>query len=53
MGSGSNDNSANILVVDQTFGKVRVINFFADAARTILGNHAIDFIGSGSLILNH
>jgi hypothetical protein len=51
MGSGandlvvldSNDNSANILVIDQTFGKVSVVNFFDDAARTVVGNHAIDF----------
>jgi len=51
MGSGandlvvldSNDTSANILVIDQTFGKVSVVNFFDDAARTIVGNHAIDF----------
>jgi hypothetical protein len=51
MGSGandllvldSNDSSANILVIDQTFGKVSVVNFFDDAARTIVGNHAIDF----------
>jgi hypothetical protein len=39
----SNDNSANILVIDQTFGKVSVVNFFDDAARTVVGNHAIDF----------
>jgi methionine-rich copper-binding protein CopC len=39
----SNDNSANILVIDQTFGKVSVVNFFDDAARTTVGNHAIDF----------
>jgi hypothetical protein len=51
MGSGandlvvldSNDNSANILVIDQTFGKVSVVNFFDDAGRTVVGNHAIDF----------
>ncbi len=51
MGSGSNDLvvldsndiSANILVIDQTFGKVSVVNFFDDAARTVVGNHAIDF----------
>jgi hypothetical protein len=42
MGSGSNDTSANIPVANQTFGKMSVINFFDDAARTILGNHAID-----------
>lgn len=39
----SNDNSANILEIDQTFGKVSVVNFFDDAARTIVGNHAVDF----------
>jgi len=39
----SNDDSANILVIDQTFGKVSVVNFFDDAARTVVGNHAIDF----------
>jgi len=39
----SNDNSANILVIDQTFGKVSVVNFFDDANRLTVGNHAIDF----------
>jgi hypothetical protein len=39
----SNDNSANILVIDQTFGKVSVVNFFDDADLDVVGNHAIDF----------
>lgn len=39
----SNDDSANILVIDQTFGKVSVVNFFDDAELNIVGNHAVDY----------
>jgi len=51
MGSGandlvsldSNDDSANILAITGVFGKVSVVNFFDDQARTIVGEHLIDY----------
>ncbi|MDY0185613.1 MAG: hypothetical protein RBR43_07040 [Desulfuromonadaceae bacterium] len=51
MGDGANDllvlnsnvNSANIIEINQAFGKVSVVNYFDDAARTVVGNHLIDY----------
>jgi hypothetical protein len=55
MGSGNNDllvmdsneDSSNVLVVDQTFGKVTVVNFHDNAPLSaggaVVGQHAIDF----------
>jgi hypothetical protein len=43
----SNVNSANVLVIDQTFGKVSVVNYFDvspdEAALADVGNHAVDY----------
>ena len=39
----SNDVSANTLVFDDTFNYLTVVNFFDDAARTVTGNHILDF----------
>jgi hypothetical protein len=39
----SNDTSANTLVFDSEFNDLTVVNFFDDAARTVTGNHILDF----------